>query len=216
MDSSVDLRCASCEKVITYISPRSAVHLCRARIPSKLSLFPGSIHADAKIRSKSLHCALPHLTSVPFSMFMLRPCGSGSVALARHSSRVAKLLNTSSQLLPADGLLEEERNPDYDPRRFYPARVGETIQRYEIISKLGWGTGSTVWLAKDVKRFVQWPSQQFGNNRSIAGRGNRTDTWRSKSPTALKEIVDRRTTSLRCRSILLGYGRNMKVAITLD
>ena len=73
-------------------------------------------------------------------------------------------LNMSSHLLPANTLLEEEGNPGYDPRRFYPTRVGETIQKYQIISKLGWGTGSTVWLAKDINRFVQCPSQLIGNN----------------------------------------------------
>lgn len=46
-------------------------------------------------------------------------------------------------------LLEEERCPTYDPKAFYPARVGETLAgRYELVSKLGWGSGSTVWLAR--------------------------------------------------------------------
>ncbi|QVM08174.1 hypothetical protein D8B26_002868 [Coccidioides posadasii str. Silveira] len=51
---------------------------------------------------------------------------------------------------------EEDQNPDYDPRKYYPARVGETIsRRYRIISKLGWGANSTVWLAKDTTRLVR-------------------------------------------------------------
>lgn len=70
----------------------------------------------------------------------------------------------SAHVLPADTPLEEEENPDYDPKRFYPARVGETIQKYQIVSKLGWGTGSTVWLARDINRFVQCPLQPTGNN----------------------------------------------------
>ncbi|KDE80352.1 serine/threonine protein [Aspergillus oryzae 100-8] len=37
--------------------------------------------------------------------------------------------------------------PDYDPKKYYPASVGETIaRRYRIISKLGWGANATVWL----------------------------------------------------------------------
>ncbi|OJJ43956.1 hypothetical protein ASPZODRAFT_153941 [Penicilliopsis zonata CBS 506.65] len=48
---------------------------------------------------------------------------------------------------------EENQNPNYDPRKCYPARVGETIsRRYRILSKLGWGANSTVWLAKDTSR----------------------------------------------------------------
>lgn len=46
-----------------------------------------------------------------------------------------------------DRLIEEERCVSYDPKTFYPARVGETLGNYKLISKLGWGTGSTVWLA---------------------------------------------------------------------
>jgi serine/threonine-protein kinase SRPK3 len=73
-------------------------------------------------------------------------------------------MNRSLHLLPANTLLEEEENPDYDPKRFYPARVGETIQKYQIVSKLGWGTSSTVWLAKEINRFGQRPLQPTRNN----------------------------------------------------
>jgi serine/threonine-protein kinase SRPK3 len=66
-------------------------------------------------------------------------------------------MNRTSHLLPANIPLEEEENPDYDPKRFYPARVRETIQKYQIVSKLGWGTNSTVWLAREINRFVQHP-----------------------------------------------------------
>jgi hypothetical protein len=73
-------------------------------------------------------------------------------------------MSTTSHLLPASTLVEEEENPDYDPKRFYPARVGEIIQKYQIVSKLGWGTSSTVWLAKEINRFVQHPLQPTRNN----------------------------------------------------
>lgn len=50
-------------------------------------------------------------------------------------------------------LLEEEKSSSYDPESYYPARIGETIHgKYRLISKLGWGTGSTVWLAGVVSR----------------------------------------------------------------
>lgn len=96
---------------------------------------------------------------------MLRSRASLSFALRRLSSCVTPIMTTNSNLLPADTLLEEETNPDYDPRRFYPARVGETIQKYNIISKLGWGSSSTVWLAKDVNRSVTCASRLYSINR---------------------------------------------------
>jgi serine/threonine-protein kinase SRPK3 len=70
------------------------------------------------------------------------------------SSRTTSNANAITQLLPANTLLEEEKNPDYDPKRFYPARIGETVNggKYQIISKLGFGNGSTVWLAEEMNR----------------------------------------------------------------
>ncbi|KAB8255635.1 kinase domain protein [Aspergillus pseudonomiae] len=56
---------------------------------------------------------------------------------------------------------EENQTPHYDPRKYYPARVGEIIaRRYRIISKLGWGANSTIWLAKDRCRWG-WQSTQY-------------------------------------------------------
>ncbi|PWY82141.1 hypothetical protein BO70DRAFT_429204 [Aspergillus heteromorphus CBS 117.55] len=50
---------------------------------------------------------------------------------------------------------EEDQAPDCDPAKYYPARIGETLSgRYRMISKLGWGGNSTVWLAKDTTRSV--------------------------------------------------------------
>ncbi|KFY37814.1 hypothetical protein V495_06921 [Pseudogymnoascus sp. VKM F-4514 (FW-929)] len=50
-------------------------------------------------------------------------------------------LNATDHLLPADAPIEEEQNPDYDPKRFYPAQIVETVHgKYQIISKLGFGT----------------------------------------------------------------------------
>jgi serine/threonine-protein kinase SRPK3 len=47
--------------------------------------------------------------------------------------------------------VEEERTPYYDPKRFYPARLGEIlVGRYQLATKLGYGTSSTVWLARDL------------------------------------------------------------------
>ena len=51
-------------------------------------------------------------------------------------------------------LTEEERTPYYDTKRFYPAYLGELLAgRYQLATKLGYGTSSTVWLARDL---YQW------------------------------------------------------------
>lgn len=97
------------------------------------------------------------ISSLPVSLsmkpltFVLRFHSPG--ASIRHSilSQQFRKMGTSQTQLPQR--LDEENNPDYTPRRFYPARVGEILNsKFQLISKLGWGTGSTVWLAQNVKR----------------------------------------------------------------
>jgi hypothetical protein len=49
-------------------------------------------------------------------------------------------------------LLEEERLPYYNAERYYPVQPGQVFnERYQTIAKLGFGAGSTVWLARDLK-----------------------------------------------------------------
>ncbi|KAB8265975.1 kinase-like domain-containing protein [Aspergillus pseudonomiae] len=49
-------------------------------------------------------------------------------------------------------LIEEEELPDYRADRFYPVHLGDIFQkRYQVVAKLGFGTSSTTWLARDLK-----------------------------------------------------------------
>ena len=51
--------------------------------------------------------------------------------------------------------IEEEKTPHYTPESFYPARLGEILaDRYQIATKVGYGSSSTVWLARDLLRLV--------------------------------------------------------------
>ncbi|KAJ6155821.1 hypothetical protein N7470_006387 [Penicillium chermesinum] len=59
--------------------------------------------------------------------------------------------------VPPSEVLEEERFEQFHRRQYYPATVGEIlISKYQIIGKLGFGTTSTVWLARDLagRRYV--------------------------------------------------------------
>ncbi|KAH8435043.1 uncharacterized protein LDX57_012672 [Aspergillus melleus] len=52
----------------------------------------------------------------------------------------------------ADTLVEEEELPDYQADRFYPVQLGELFQdRYQFVAKLGFGSSSTTWLARDLR-----------------------------------------------------------------
>jgi len=50
-------------------------------------------------------------------------------------------------------LVDEENVPGYRPEYFYPANPGDVLDgRYELKAKIGWGSSSTVWLARDTRR----------------------------------------------------------------
>ncbi|KAJ6185768.1 hypothetical protein N7519_007069 [Penicillium mononematosum] len=78
---------------------------------------------------------------------------SGSKATAASPPEKPRTLPTTGfRTIGIDQPVEEEGLPDYQVHRFYPARLGEVLQnRYQIISKLGFGTPSTSWLARDLK-----------------------------------------------------------------
>lgn len=47
--------------------------------------------------------------------------------------------------------IEEEDLPFYNPEDYYPVRIGEIFgSRYQVVSKLGYGGSSTVWLCRDL------------------------------------------------------------------
>ncbi|KAK1953675.1 protein kinase [Colletotrichum sublineola] len=55
------------------------------------------------------------------------------------------------KVIPANQTIEEETLPGYKPENYYPIRLGEVFKsRYQVVAKLGYGTGSTVWLCQDL------------------------------------------------------------------
>ncbi|KAJ5478146.1 hypothetical protein N7530_003655 [Penicillium desertorum] len=59
--------------------------------------------------------------------------------------------------IPERQKTEEETLPYYTASQYYPTRIGEVIkERYQVIGKLGFGSTSTAWLARDMneRRYV--------------------------------------------------------------
>jgi serine/threonine-protein kinase SRPK3 len=47
---------------------------------------------------------------------------------------------------------EEEKMPHFEKSVYYPVRIGDVFQdRYEVLSKLGFGANSTVWFCRDLR-----------------------------------------------------------------
>lgn len=59
------------------------------------------------------------------------------------------------KILPSDVPIEEELFPYYNFKYFCPIHPGDRFHdRYETLTKLGWGSSSTVWLARDLRRYA--------------------------------------------------------------
>ncbi|KAG4439766.1 hypothetical protein IFR05_004734 [Cadophora sp. M221] len=51
--------------------------------------------------------------------------------------------------------IDEETIPNYSPKAYFSTHPGQVLNdRYQTITKLGWGFGSTVWLAEDLQRYL--------------------------------------------------------------
>ena len=61
----------------------------------------------------------------------------------------------NAAILPLDLPIEEEKKQNYDPKQFYPVKLGEIFHdKYQVVVKVGFGGHSTVWLARNLHRYV--------------------------------------------------------------
>ncbi|KAK1772447.1 Serine/threonine-protein kinase [Phialemonium atrogriseum] len=75
------------------------------------------------------------------------------------------------QLLPESQKIEEETLPDYLAERFYPVHIGEVLaSRYQVVGKLGYGTTSTVWLARDLTQHRHVAVKVFIRSAALGAR----------------------------------------------
>lgn len=66
------------------------------------------------------------------------------------------LPSSSAVPIPQHELVDEEICPEYNARYFYSAKPGDILAcHYQLLVKIGWGTRSTVWLARDITRYAQ-------------------------------------------------------------
>ncbi|KAJ5146587.1 protein kinase [Penicillium bovifimosum] len=59
------------------------------------------------------------------------------------------------KLISSSKLVDEERVPWYGHNRFYPAKPGDVLADcFQILVKIGYGSSSTAWLARDLRQYV--------------------------------------------------------------
>ncbi|QSS54231.1 protein kinase [Histoplasma capsulatum var. duboisii H88] len=80
-----------------------------------------------------------------------------SLPLLRQRWKPLNFSNPNLIQLPESHKIEEETLPDYIASQYYPTRIGEVIkEQYQVVGKLGFGSTSTAWLARDIhgRRYV--------------------------------------------------------------
>ena len=80
------------------------------------------------------------------------------LATPRRSTKMLTQLATTGvssrfEKIDPSYLVEEETVSGYNPKHYYPVKLGEVLyERYKIIGKLGYGSASTVWLCRDIQK----------------------------------------------------------------
>ena len=76
---------------------------------------------------------------------------------ARHLVRepepqLLRFSNSNFKTLPSHLKVEEETHDALSKGKYYPIRIGDVIvNKYQVVGKLGYGIGSTVWLANETQ-----------------------------------------------------------------
>ncbi|KXX80345.1 Serine/threonine-protein kinase SRPK [Madurella mycetomatis] len=77
--------------------------------------------------------------------------GGPGTKLASSPSEPRRFPSRGFDVVDKGEVIEEEGLPKYKPEHFYPARLGEVFNdRFQIVTKLGYGSCSTIWLARDL------------------------------------------------------------------
>ncbi|KAI1178987.1 kinase-like protein [Nemania sp. FL0916] len=90
-----------------------------------------------------------------------RSCTVSSHSMMRYVRRVSSsppsaigpriFPSTGFELIDPATKFEEETLPFYRKEEYYPMHIGQVVHgHYQVVSKLGFGTTSTVWLARDL------------------------------------------------------------------
>lgn len=55
-------------------------------------------------------------------------------------------------IVPQSAILEEEQLDEFKQGKYFPVQIGDVYRsKYQVLGKLGFGSTSTVWLARDLE-----------------------------------------------------------------
>lgn len=102
-----------------------------------------------------------------YFQLMLQPLSSFHYRLRYPRPPLARAMSGPVIEIPSliHEAIDEETIANYNPNYYFSAHPGQVLNgRYKTITKLGWGFGSTVWLAEDMwQRISGGPCQSLGS-----------------------------------------------------
>ncbi|KAJ5163833.1 uncharacterized protein N7500_005663 [Penicillium coprophilum] len=73
-------------------------------------------------------------------------------AIRSGHSPVLRFPTGGFEVIKPSNTFEEERFEEFKKGRYYPVNIGDIlVSKYQVVGKLGFGTTSTVWLARDLE-----------------------------------------------------------------
>ncbi|KAL8880423.1 MAG: hypothetical protein Q9198_002161 [Flavoplaca austrocitrina] len=74
-------------------------------------------------------------------------------SVRKPDSQLVHFTNSNFKISPLNQPIEEEAHDNLTKRRYYPVGTGDLIRgKYQVLGKLGYGLGSTVWLANELRQ----------------------------------------------------------------
>ncbi|RAL01113.1 protein kinase [Aspergillus ibericus CBS 121593] len=124
----------------------------------------------------------------------------------------------SQRLSQQDELVDEEICPSYGLKKYYPAEPGQVLDnRYQILVKVGWGSSSTTWFARDIRgyrwepekvvalKIINAESQTVANERKIEEHIAVTDSSHRGYPLFRTHLESFEVWSQERRHLCLAY-----------
>ncbi|KAI1012282.1 hypothetical protein LB503_004329 [Fusarium chuoi] len=102
-------------------------------------------------------CSIRSLSAIPkYPNSVTRKSSTQAVPKPDHGHTTLEhpltFQTTAYDVIDQNIKIEEEEIPGYEASRFYPVQIGEVFQgRYQAVTKLGYGSSSTIWLARDLR-----------------------------------------------------------------
>lgn len=131
------------------------------------------------------HWLSPHRRTHPILSTLshkLHSSGLSTSVILHHASVTPKIVKEGGGGQPRFAFIEDaEPLGRYVPGGYHPIHIGDVLnQRYHVMHKLGFGSYSTIWLAKDMRRNDSYTALKIKTADSSLD-SKETATWRQLS-----------------------------------